>query len=107
MASYETLLVERRGRVGLITINRPDKLNALNIKTRAEGAAAVDELRMAAEVRLFLITGGGEKLFYAGADFAEYAARTAIAQHDVMSTPSLFTAVNTFPKPVIAMINGY
>ena len=43
MASYETLLVERRGRVALTTINRPAKLNALNIQTRAEGAAALDD----------------------------------------------------------------
>ena len=43
--SYETLLLERRERVALITINRPEKRNALNIKTREEGAALLDELR--------------------------------------------------------------
>ncbi|MDQ3653316.1 MAG: enoyl-CoA hydratase, partial [Acidobacteriota bacterium] len=42
MSSYETLLVERRGRVALITINRPEKRNALNIQTRQEGAAALE-----------------------------------------------------------------
>ena len=107
MASYETLLVERRGRVGLITINRPDKLNALNIKTRAEGAAALDELREDEEVRVVVITGAGEKAFVAGADIAEFEGRTAVTQRDVMTARSLFTAVDTFPKPVIAMINGY
>jgi len=107
MASYETLLVERRGRVGLITINRPDKLNALNIQTRAEGAAAFDEMREDEEVRVVVITGAGEKAFVAGADIAEFEGRTAVTQRDVMTARSLFTAVDTFPKPVIAMINGY
>ncbi|HVF44907.1 MAG TPA: enoyl-CoA hydratase-related protein [Pyrinomonadaceae bacterium] len=107
MASYETLLLERRGRVALITINRPTKLNALNIQTRAEGAAALDELRDDESVRVVVITGAGEKAFVAGADIAEFEGRTAVTQRDVMTARSLFTAVDTFPKPVIAMINGF
>ena len=107
MASYETLLLERRGRVAVITINRPQKLNALNIQTRAEGAAALDELREDAEARVVVITGAGEKAFVAGADIAEFEGRTAVTQRDVMTARSLFTAVDAFPKPVIAMINGF
>jgi enoyl-CoA hydratase len=107
MASYETLLLERRGRVALLTINRPDKLNALNIRTRAEGAAALEELRDDAEVRVVVVTGAGDKSFVAGADIGEFAGRTALTQRDVMTGRSLFTAVDTFPKPVIAMINGF
>jgi enoyl-CoA hydratase len=107
MASYETLLVERRGRVAVVTINRPQKLNALNIQTRAEGAAALDELREDESVRVVVITGAGEKAFVAGADIAEFEGRTAVSQRDVMTARSLFTAVDTFPKPVIAMINGF
>jgi enoyl-CoA hydratase len=107
MASYETLLVERRDRVAVITINRPQKLNALNIQTRAEGAAALDELREDDEVRVVVVTGAGEKAFVAGADIAEFEGRTAVTQREVMHGRSLFTAVDTFPKPVIAMINGF
>ena len=107
MASYETLLVERRGRVAVITINRPQKLNALNIQTRAEGAAALEELREDESVRVVVITGAGEKAFVAGADIGEFEGRTAVSQRDVMTARSLFTAVDTFPKPVIAMINGF
>src|SRR5215207_6216383 len=106
MASYETLLVERRDRVAVITINRPQKLNALNIQTRAEGAAALDELRQDEGVRV-VVTGAGEKAFVAGADIAEFEGRTAAGQHDVLLWRSLFTAVDTFPKPIIAMINGF
>ncbi len=104
---YETLLFERRGRVGIITINRPDKRNALNIKTREEGAALLDQLRDDESVGVVVITGAGDKAFIAGADIAEFAGRTAMMQRDVMTARSLFTAIDTFPKPIIAMINGY
>ena len=107
MASYETLLIERRDRVAVITINRPQKLNALNIQTRQEGAAALDELREDESVGVVVITGAGEKAFVAGADIAEFEGRTAVTQRDVMLGRSLFTAVDTFPKPIIAMINGF
>jgi len=105
--SYETLLVERRERVAIITINRPGKMNALNIQTRAEGAAALEELREDESTRVVVFTGAGDKAFIAGADIAEFAGRTANMQRDVMTGRSLFTAIDTFPKPVIAMINGY
>jgi enoyl-CoA hydratase len=105
--SYETLLLDRQDRVAIITINRPDKRNALNIKTREEGAALLDELRKDESVGVVVFTGAGDKAFIAGADIAEFAGRTAITQRDVMMGRSLFTAIDSFPKPVIAMVNGY
>src|SRR5206468_9609246 len=105
--SFETLLVERRGRVAVITINRPEKRNALNIKTREEGAALIEELRGDDSVGVVVITGAGDKAFIAGADIAEFAGRTAMMQRDVMVSRSLFNAIDSFPKPVIAMVNGY
>jgi len=105
--SYETILVERRGSVAIITINRPEKRNALNIQTRAEGAAVLDELRADESVRVVVFTGAGDKAFIAGADIAEFADRTAITQREVMLERGLFNAIDTFPKPVIAMVNGY
>ncbi len=105
--TYETLLLEKRDRVAIVTINRPDKLNALSIKVREEGAAILDELRHDASVGVVVFTGAGEKSFIAGADIAEFAGRTSITQRDVMMSRSLFTAVDSFPKPVIAMINGF
>src|SRR5260370_12550364 len=105
--AYETLLLEREGRVAIITINRPDKRNALNIKTREEGAALLEELRNDTSVGVVVITGAGDKAFIAGADIAEFAGRTAMTQRDVMTARSLFTAIDTFLKPIIAMINGY
>ena len=105
--AYETLLLERAGRVAIVTVNRPDKRNALNIKTREEGAAVLEELRSDDSVGVVVFTGAGDKAFVAGADIAEFSGRTAITQREVMMGRSLFTAIDTFPKPVIAMINGY
>jgi enoyl-CoA hydratase len=105
--AYETLLLERRDRVAIVTINRPDKRNALNIKTREEGASVLEELRSDDSVGVVVITGAGDKAFVAGADIAEFSGRTAITQREVMMGRSLFSAIDTFPKPAIAMINGY
>src|ERR1051325_8173792 len=105
--SYETLLVERRDRVAIITINRPEKRNALNIQTRTEGAQILEQLRDDESVGVVVFTGSGDKAFIAGADIAEFAGRTALTQRDVMVARSLFNAIDAFPKPVIAMINGY
>jgi len=105
--TYETLLLEKRERVAIITINRPEKRNALNIKTREEGAALLEELRADNSVGVVVFTGAGDKAFIAGADIAEFAGRTATMQRDVMTARSLFTAIDSFPKPVIAMINGF
>ena len=105
--TYETLLLEKRDRVAIVTINRPEKRNILDIKTRTEGAAMLEELRADSSVGVVVFTGAGDKAFIAGADISEFAGRTAITQREVMTARSLFTAVDTFPKPVIAMINGY
>jgi enoyl-CoA hydratase len=105
--AYENILVERNNRVAIITINRPDKRNALNNQTQREGVAALDELRVDEEVRVIVITGAGDKAFIAGADIGEFAGQTPITQRDVMLGRSLFNTIDTYPKPVIAMINGY
>ena len=59
--TYETLLLEKRNRVAIITINRPDKRNALNIKTREEGAALLEQLRADESVGVVVFTGAGDK----------------------------------------------
>jgi enoyl-CoA hydratase len=104
---YETITVERRGKVAVLTINRPDKLNALNNKVHAEGVMALDELRSDDSVRVLVITGAGEKSFIAGADISEFEGQTPVTQRDVFHERSLFNSIDSFPKPVIAMVNGF
>lgn len=103
----ENVLLERRGRVALVTINRPDKLNALNIATRKELADALDELRDDEEIRVAVITGAGEKAFVAGADISEFVGRTAVEQRAAMKARNILITAGEFPKPLIAMINGF
>lgn len=104
---YETITVEKRGRVAVMTINRPDKLNALNNKVHSEGVNALDELRRDDDVRVLVITGAGEKSFVAGADISEFEGKTPVTQRDSFHERSLFNSIDTFPKPVIAMVNGF
>lgn len=103
----ENVLIEKRGRVAVVTVNRPDKLNALNSATRRDILAAFDHLEKDEEVRVVVITGAGEKAFIAGADISEFAGMTAVTQRRVMKGRRAFDAVEDFPKPVIAMINGF
>ena len=107
MTNYETILIEKRDRIAILTINRPDKLNALNTKVHSEGVAALDELRNDDSVRVVVITGTGAKSFIAGADIGEFADKTPVSQRNIFYERSLFNSIDTFPKPVIAMINGF
>lgn len=107
MSNYETILVQKRGAVAVLTINRPDKLNALNAQVHAEGVAALEELRKDDAVRVLVITGAGEKSFIAGADIGEFAGKTPFEQRTGFNEKTLFNSLDSFPKPVIAMINGF
>ncbi len=107
MPDYETITVEKRGAVAILTIRRPDKLNALNRKVHSEGVVALGELRRDAAVRVVVITGAGEKSFIAGADISEFAGQTPVTQRDLFHEKTFFNTIDTFPKPVIAMVNGF
>ncbi|MBP1642941.1 MAG: short chain enoyl-CoA hydratase [Acidobacteria bacterium] len=103
----ETVLVEKSGRVAILTINRPDKMNALSEQVRVELLAALAEAERDEGVGVVVLTGAGEKAFIAGADIGEFAGRTPFDQRAAMRTPRIFDVMATFPKPVIAMINGF
>lgn len=105
--AYESLLVRVEDRVATIVINRPEKRNALNAVVRREVVEALDALRDDPEVRVVVITGAGEKAFIAGADIGEFAERTPLEQRAAMAGRRLFEEIANFPRPTIAMINGF
>lgn len=105
--AFETLRVERRDRVAIITVNRPEKRNALNSTVRRELVEALDDFRNNDDVRVVVLTGAGEKAFIAGADIAEFAERTPVEQRAAMSGRRVYEEVAAYPKPTIAMINGF
>src|SRR3989441_736363 len=105
--AYQNILVETNDRISFLTINRPDKRNALNQPTRDEMLHALDSLERAPESGVLILTGAGDKAFIAGADINEFEGRTALMQREAMKGMRIFTAIEEFPKPVIAMINGF
>lgn len=107
MATEEVVLKRIDGHVATLTINRPDKLNALNIETRGRIVQELDELAKNDDVRVVVITGAGDKAFVAGADISEFEGKSPVDQHRVMTDSSVFLAVDRFPKPIIAAINGF
>ncbi len=98
---------EREGRVALLTIHRPDKLNALSQGVRDEMLAALERLETDDGVGVVVVTGSGEKSFIAGADIGEFEGRTPFDQRHAMRSPRIYDVMSGFPKPVIAMINGF
>ncbi|KJS18334.1 MAG: enoyl-CoA hydratase [Peptococcaceae bacterium BRH_c4b] len=103
----ETILVERRGPVGIITLNRPNKMNALNKTVVDELTKVITEFQQDKEVRAVIITGG-ESVFGAGADIDEIAALAGVFDGYNFSRKSqdLFSMIENLSKPVIAAITG-
>ncbi len=98
---------DRERELATIYLDAPEKLNRVSMPARDQLARLFEELGDDDAVRVVVLTGAGDKAFIAGADISEFAGRTAVSQREVMLGRSLFTAVDSFPKPVIAMVNGY
>jgi enoyl-CoA hydratase/carnithine racemase len=99
------VLVGRRGRVGLVTLNRPGKLNAINAHLVEELEAALGDLDADDEIGAIVITGAGERAFSAGGDMAEQAASLEGSQAQRLRSGS--AAVRATRKPTLAAIRGY
>jgi enoyl-CoA hydratase len=107
MADRENVLTAVEGAVATLTINRPDKLNALNAATRREIIDALRECEADSTVRVVVLTGAGDKAFIAGADITEFKGRTPVDQYQLMGGKTVFQVADAFPKPIIASINGF
>jgi enoyl-CoA hydratase/carnithine racemase len=105
---FDNLLVERDGAVAILTINRPNVLNALNTPTVDELRRAMLELKADATARVIIVTGAGPKSFVAGADINELAVLSPTAGREhALAGQHVFDVIENLGKPVIAAINGF
>jgi enoyl-CoA hydratase len=107
--SYDSLLTSLENGIFTITINRPDKLNALNKKVIEELSAAVDEVYQKKEIKCAVITGAGSKAFVAGADITEFLNLDANggAALAAKGQELLFNKIENCFKPIVAAVNGF
>jgi len=106
--TFENLITEQKDVVCIITINRPDKLNALNIKTIQEIGMAVSNAEKNDSVRAIIITGAGTKAFVAGADISEFNSFSESEGADMSKKGhDVFNSIEKNSKPIIAAINGF
>ena len=106
--SYKTLLLEITGGVALITINRPDKLNALNDQVVDELAHAAERIASEDAIQGAVLTGAGTKAFVAGADIADLAKQGPFdGKARALRGQAMLRRLETCGKPVIAAVNGY
>ena len=105
----ECITLTKNEGIALLTINRPNQLNALNKQTLGEISAAFEGMSDDFETKVVILTGSGEKAFVAGADIKEFAhfngvEGTELAKEGHMT---VFNLIEEFPKPVIAAVNGF
>ena len=102
----QAVLTERQGKIGLITINRPEVRNALDLKTWELLLAAFVELDNDSSISVIVVTGAGDKAFVAGADLNTLKARNSVATF-YGEIPAIVARIEKLKKPTIAAINGF
>jgi enoyl-CoA hydratase len=111
LSASDTVLCQIDRGIAQLTLNRPDKLNALNYELIARLGALLDNIERDDAVRAIVLTGGGDKAFSSGADISGFAASvrqgapTALREF-VQPGQRLTARIETFPKPIIAAVNG-
>ena len=106
---YKTLLTELNDNLLTVTINRPEKMNALNKVVITELAALLQDVYANDAIHGVIITGAGEKAFVAGADIAEFESLDAAGGADLAryGQQEVFDKIEHSPKPIIAAVNGF
>jgi enoyl-CoA hydratase/carnithine racemase len=103
---YRTIIFEKKGYVGWITLNRPEVLNAQNDQLRNEVVEALEKASADDEVHVIVITGSGQKAFSAGADISEFPTRVPSDIIKQKGTRRPYEVIREIPKPVVAAVNG-
>jgi len=105
---YKTLIYEKKENIGLLTINRPEKMNAISRELTSELKKLLDEIEEDEELRVLVITGAGDKAFVAGADINELVDREAkMGRRVSKERQEIFSRIENLHIPVIAAVNGY
>jgi enoyl-CoA hydratase len=105
---FKNLLLEKDEQIALVTLNRPDKLNALNYETLSELKSIFHSLKEDSNIKAIIITGSGEKAFVAGADIAELNKLNILSAAEFAEFgQSVFNLIERMDKPVIAAVNGF
>ncbi len=106
--TYQTLTYSSDARVATVTINRPDKLNALNVQAKAELRDLFVQIKTDAAVDVVVLTGAGEKAFVAGTDIQELTVlNSELGKEFSARGQEVFDLIENLGKPVIAAVNGY
>jgi enoyl-CoA hydratase/carnithine racemase len=106
--NLENVRYNIKGRIGYVTINRPDKLNALNLQTKSELFELFTEIKSDPAVDVVILTGAGEKAFVAGTDIGELVELDAVTGKEFSERgQELLNLIENLGKPVIAAVNGY
>jgi enoyl-CoA hydratase len=108
MDTFQNINVKVENHIAIVTINRPEKLNALNNATLSELKSIIQKIYINPDIKALLITGSGEKAFVAGADIAEIASLDGFSAKSFSENgQEIFKLIEDCPKPVIAAVNGY
>jgi len=105
---YQTLIYEKKDNIGILTINRPQKMNALTNELMSELKQLLEEIEKDQKLRVLIVTGSGDKAFVAGADIKELVDRDAMMGRRVScERQEVFSKLENLPVPSIAAVNGY
>jgi enoyl-CoA hydratase len=105
---YKTLIYEKKKNIGILTINRPQKMNAISNELTAELKQLLDDIENDSSIRVLIITGQGDKAFVAGADISELIDRNAaLGRRVTKERQEIFSRIENLQVPVIAAVNGY
>ena len=108
MSQYKALLYSKEEGIGIVTVNRSESLNALNGEVYDELYDLFQEIDSDPEVRVVILTGGGEKAFIAGADITEMQPQSSVEIHGFIGKARRASdRISTLAKPVIAAVNGF
>ena len=101
------VLVEKRNKIGIITVNRPEQLNCMNSETRSEMAKSFEDMERDSDVSVVILTGAPGKAFIAGADIKEFSEMNLQTRNEMEEDWRVTKVISEMVKPVIAMIDGF